>query len=268
MTDTAAPFCVLAVDLDDTLLRSDRTISPRTVESLRRWRDAGHHLVVATGRPTRSIAESLPADLVHVPWITYNGAHIYLDGECIYQNLIPAEATRSIVELVLDALPSCTLGLEIDNVLYLNREMNRPSPYEVADLLSVAAQPCSKILFFHQDFSVLDPILTQLPPVARAMLSVKYNLVQILALEADKAEALRHLVARWGCSMDQVVAFGDDVNDVDMVREAGLGVAVANAVPEVLAVAKRVTLSNDEDGVAVVVDELLAADAPRPVTSP
>ncbi len=258
MAINIAPFCVLAVDLDDTLLRSDRTVSPRTVASLRRWQDAGHQIVIATGRPTRSIAESLPPDLAHVPWITYNGAHIYLDGECIYHNLIPADATRTIVELVLDALPSCTLGLEVDNVLYLNRAINRPSPYEVADLMTVAVQPAAKILFFHEDFSMLDPILAQLPPGTRAMLSIKYNLVQILAADADKAEALRHLVALWGHTLADVVAFGDDVNDVDMVRDSGLGVAVANAVPEVLAVAKRVTHSNDEDGVAVVVDELLA----------
>jgi Cof subfamily protein (haloacid dehalogenase superfamily) len=254
---TRAPFCVLAIDLDDTLLRSDHTISPRTLASLRRWQDAGHHIVIATGRPTRSIAESLPADLARVPWITYNGAHIYLDGECVYHNLIPADATHTIVEAILTALPDCTLGLEIDDVLYLNRTIDRPSPFEVADLLTVAVQPASKILFFHQDFSVLDSLLKELPPVARAMLSVKYNLVQILAAQADKAEALRHLVAQWGCTLAEVVAFGDDVNDVDMVRDSGLGVAVANAVPEVLAVANRITLSNDEDGVALVIDELL-----------
>jgi hydroxymethylpyrimidine pyrophosphatase-like HAD family hydrolase len=57
--------------------------------------------------------------------------------------------------------------------------------------------------------------------------------------------------------MCQVVAFGDDVNDVEMVRRAGLGVAVENAIPAVKAVARQVTRSNDEDGVALVLEELL-----------
>jgi Cof subfamily protein (haloacid dehalogenase superfamily) len=251
------PRCILAVDMDDTLLRSDHTISPRTLDSLRRWRAAGHAVVIATGRPTRSIAAHLPAELHAVPWISYNGATVVQNGACLYENLISVAATRAIVDLMARELPACTLGLEIDNTLYLNRPMQRTSPYQVADLAAVATRPAAKILFFHDDFAALAPFLDALPLGTRAMLSAKYNLVQILADSADKADALRFLVAHMGSSMDRVVAFGDDVNDVDMVAAAGLGVAVANAVAEVLAVADRITLANDEDGVALVLEELL-----------
>ncbi|RIK38376.1 MAG: hypothetical protein DCC57_20950 [Chloroflexi bacterium] len=96
-----------------------------------------------------------------------------------------------------------------------------------------------------------------MPAGARALLSDKYSLVQILAASADKAEALRFVVERWQLDMSQVAAFGDDVNDVEMVRNAGLGVAVENAIPAVKAVANRVTRSNDEDGVALILAELL-----------
>jgi hydroxymethylpyrimidine pyrophosphatase-like HAD family hydrolase len=89
------------------------------------------------------------------------------------------------------------------------------------------------------------------------MLSDKYNLVQILAANADKTHALRHLIDHLGLEMAQVVAIGDDINDVEMIRDSGLGIAVANAIPAVKAVAQRVTLSNDEDGVAVAIEELL-----------
>ena len=74
---------------------------------------------------------------------------------------------------------------------------------------------------------------------------------------ASKAAALGWLLDRWGLSQEDVVAFGDDVNDVEMVAEAGLGVAMANAVPEVKAAADRITVSNEEDGVAVVLEEFL-----------
>jgi 5-amino-6-(5-phospho-D-ribitylamino)uracil phosphatase len=258
------PNRILALDLDDTLLRSDATISSRTLQSLDRWRDAGHAIVIATGRPTRSIAEVLPPELHSVPWITYNGAYIYLEGECIYQNLIPPAATHSIIALVKEALPECALGIEIDNTLFLNRTISRTSPYSVVDLVTVAHQPAAKILFFHQEFSTLQSILSALPSDTRAMLSDKYNLVQILSASADKTHALRYLLDHLGLEMAHVVAIGDDINDVDMIRDSGLGVAVANAIPAVKAVAKRMTLSNDEDGVALVIEELLQEQVAAP----
>lgn len=251
---------VIALDLDDTLLRGDGTVSSRTIATLRRWAQAGHRLVIATGRPPRSIAPALPAELLDLPRIAYNGAEVYVDGVKIYENLISTTTTRAIVAMVLEALPDCALGLEIDDVLYLNRPIRRTAPYEIADLPTVATRPAAKILFFHQDFEALLPLLDALPGAARAMLSVKYDLVQILAASADKADALRVLVARWGLGMERVIAFGDDINDVDMVAASGVGVAVANAVPEVKAVADRVTLSNDEDGVAVCLEEFERGD--------
>lgn len=251
------PKRILVLDLDDTLLRSDGTISERTLDSLNRWRDAGHAIIIATGRPTRSIAAVLPPDLHTVPWITYNGAYVYLDGQCIYENLISPEATHTIIALVNESLPECALGLEINDTLFINRTIPRTTPYQVVDLVTVAHQPAAKILFFHQEFSTLETVLSALPVDTRAMLSDKYNLVQVLAATADKTHALRFLIEHMGRDMAHVVAIGDDINDVDMIRDAGLGVAVANAIPAVKAVAKRVTESNDEDGVALVIEEIL-----------
>jgi Cof subfamily protein (haloacid dehalogenase superfamily) len=257
------PYRLLALDMDDTLLRTDGTISQRTLAALDSWREAGNTIVIATGRPTRSIATVLPESLHSVPWITYNGAYIFLKGECIYENLIAPADTHAIIDLVKEALPDCALGLEIDNTLFLNRTINRTSPYEVVDLVSVAHQPAAKILFFHQEFGTLENVLSLLPTDTRAMLSDKYNLVQILAATADKTHALRYLITQLGLEMAQVVAIGDDINDVDMIRDSGLGVAVENAIPAVKAVAKRLTATNDEEGVALVIEELLQGHFPQ-----
>jgi len=251
------PHRLLALDLDDTLLRSDGTISERTLNALVAWSNSGNAIVIATGRPTRSIGHVLPELLQSVPWISYNGAYVFVNGHCIYENLIAPAATHSIIGLVAETLPECAVGLEIDNTLFLNRTINRTSPYEVVDLLTVAHQPAAKILFFHQEFTAMEGIIRLLPGGTRAMVSEKYNLVQILADNADKTHALRYLVTHLGMEMADVIAIGDDINDVDMIRDAGLGIAVANAVPAVIAVAKRITLSNDEEGVAVIIEELL-----------
>lgn len=262
---------VLAVDLDDTLLRSDGTISPAALGTLIMWRQAGHHVVVATGRPPRAVGKALPPLLQDVPWICYNGAEVRQMGKTVFVDRIPAADVRTILEQAATSVQGYATGVEIDDLLYLNRlQPGRRNVEYVEDILTVAHRDAAKILFFAEarrhldrggqdDFSTLRPLLDSLPAGARPMLSTRYNLVQILSSSADKAVALRRLVDEWGLSMDDVVAIGDDVNDVEMVREAGLGVAVGNAVDEVMAVAKRVTASNDEDGVAQMLEELLRA---------
>ena len=248
---------VVAVDLDDTIVRSDGTISDRTLAALRCWEERGRHVVIATGRPPRS-TRLIPDKLHHLPWICYNGAVIHLGEEVLYEDYFAAEDTRRIVEAILAAAPSCRLGVEIGDVLYLNQPTERPGTFHVADLLDVAEQPAAKVLLSMEQFQALEPVLETLPESARVLLSDKYNLAQIMPYTSSKERALHHLVENWGLSMENVAAFGDDTNDVEMVRGARLGVAMENAVPEVKAVADRITASNDEDGVAMVVEELLA----------
>jgi len=263
---------VIALDLDETLLRTDKSLSQRTLDLLQAWREQGNEIVVATARPPRSVAGVLPDLLQDVPWVCYNGAEVQQNGRTIFVDLMPAESARHLVDWGLETLPSWRTGVEIDNMLYVNRAFDRPRQYVLAsDLSSVIRQPAAKVLFFDpardyapvpqagdDPFAPLRPLLSAMPPATRPMLSQKYRLAQFLSVTADKAVALRFVVEGLGLGMAQVIAFGDDVNDVRMLKEAGLGVAVANAAPEVLAAADRVTASNDEDGVALVLEELLA----------
>jgi 5-amino-6-(5-phospho-D-ribitylamino)uracil phosphatase len=249
---------IAAIDLDDTALRSDKQMSPRVLTALRAWQAVGNRLIIATGRPPRAM-QSLPPELHEVPWICYNGAEIHSQGAIIYHDLIPALAAQEIVAQVGYNLPAATIGLEIDGELHLNREMVRPMPYRVTDLRTLAHRATAKILVWHDPVEELLPHIAALPHQARLLYSEKYKFVQILAQQADKATALRFLVEQWGATLGNVVAFGDDTNDVEMVRQSGLGVAMANAVAEVKAVARRHVPTNDEDGVACLLEELLAA---------
>ncbi|MBX3010346.1 MAG: HAD family phosphatase [Caldilineaceae bacterium] len=248
---------IAAVDLDDTLLRSDGTLSPQTLTMIERWQRAGRRIVIATGRPPRSIGRSLPDELQSVPWVCYNGAEIRLENQPIYQNLVPAEDVYTILNQIREATPDLLVGVEVDDVLYLNRTANRTTPYQVADLFSLA-QPAAKVLLFSENAEALARLTFAVPPSARILYSARYpHFIQIIGCRTDKAEALRALVSEWNMQMSDVVAFGDDTNDVDMVRLSGLGVAVANAVDEVKTVADCVTASNNEDGVALVLARLL-----------
>lgn len=258
----SSQWIVAAIDLDDTLLRRDGTISARNVAALNRWLASGRQIVIATGRPHRSVGGCLPPGLHETPLICYNGAEIHINGLKVYENLIPPDAVRTIVEQVMAADPASTIGLEVNGELHLNRVMPaRTTPYQVADLLEVARHSSAKVLVFSDQLETLLPVWGTLPKTARTLLSAKYRFAQILAASADKAEALRVLTAEWGVTLDHVVAFGDDTNDVDMIRASGYGVAMANAVDEVIAVADYVTAHHEEDGVALVLERLLAEDA-------
>jgi Cof subfamily protein (haloacid dehalogenase superfamily) len=247
---------VVAVDLDDTIVRSDGTISDRTLDALHAWENAGKRVVIATGRPPR-MTRKIPDKLHHLPWICYNGAVIHQGEEVLYEDLISSEDTYRIVESILRANPDVRVGLEIGDILYINQPLDRIGAKHIADLLEVANQPAAKVILTLEHYQAVEPLLEVLPQSARVLLSEKYNLAQIMPVATSKERALRHLMAHWDLSMENVVAFGDDTNDVEMVAEAGIGVAMDNAVPEVKAVADRITASNDEDGVALVLEELL-----------
>lgn len=263
-------YSVLAVDLDDTLLADAKTISRRNRDALAAWRGSGRRIVVATGRPPRA-TRTVATDLVDLPMICYNGAWIEQQNKVLFQSAIPVDDARRVVAAIQSAAPECRLGVEIADQLYLNHEVEWPGVCLVRDVLAHTDRPVAKILASLAELdaacqpsdgqvnsaSPSETLLRTLPPSARALVSPKYDLVQVIPHSASKAAALRWLLERWGLSIDEVIAFGDDVNDVEMIAEAGLGVAMANAVPEVKAVADRITTSNLEDGVAAVLEELL-----------
>ena len=264
-------YSVLAVDLDETLLADYRSVSPRTVAALDAWQASGRRIVIATGRPPRS-TRMIPSFLHDFVWICYNGAWIELQGNVLYQTAIPVEDAREIVARIQSTAPDCRLGVEMAGELYTNREGAWTGPHVVSDVLAHTDRPAFKILTSLEELDAgqagsvngqvtgekpSEMLLRELPATARVLVSPKYDLVQLIPYGASKAAALRWLLERWGVGMDEVISFGDDVNDVEMVAEAGLGVAMANAVPEVRAAADRVTVSNEEDGVAVVLEEFL-----------
>ncbi len=265
-------YSVLAIDLDETLLADDKTVSPRTMAALGEWHASGRRIVIATGRPPRS-TRIIPSILHDFPWICYNGAWIELQNNVLFQTAIPVEDARRIVATIQTAAPDCRLGVEIADQLYINREVEWPGAHLVSDVLAHTDRPVAKILTSLAELDAAQPrssngqemgarpsesLLSELPSTSRALISPKYDLVQVIPHGASKAAALHWLLELWGLSQDDVIAFGDDVNDVEMVAEAGLGVAMANAVPEVKAVADRITASNEEDGVAVVLEEFVA----------
>jgi Cof subfamily protein (haloacid dehalogenase superfamily) len=250
---------ILALDLDDTLLRSDKTVSPRSVDALRRWLSAGHEVIVATGRPPRWIPDVLPPELHGAPRVAYNGAHVIVDGAVVYRNEISPSDVRTVVEWTQRAYPHWCVGLEIEDELFVNRETPKAGHYTVTDLAPLCERPAAKIIFlFPGEREDVGPLVAALPSTTRALITPKFSLVQLCGHTTDKADALAHLLAQRGLGFDSLAAIGDDVNDTQMLQRAGIGIAVDNALPEVKAAADWITAAANDDGVALAIDRLLA----------
>ena len=259
-------IAVVAVDLDGTLLRSDGTVSARTIAALRRCRDSGIKTVIATGRRRRSAAAVLPKEVESEAWVCHSGAEVYTDDRCIFREPLSPELARQIARWIEANHPDCTLSVEVDGELLANRALGGPLDYRLARLSEAISEPPANVVVESARANDLCSIDANLPPGCKMLVTDDGRFGLIMASTVSKAAALRHLVDEWGLSLAQVIAFGNDTNDIEFIAECGIGVAMGNAIPEAKRVADLVTLSNDEDGIAEVLEALLedrARWAPR-----
>lgn len=254
---------LVAMDLDDTLLRDDFTLSPRVVKAVREAQARGVKMTIATGRTPVSVrpyAEQLGLDL---PVITYHGAMIQkvLKGEVLFRRVIPSAVTAEIVREVIRRGIYTQIHLR-DRVITSkfsdwSREYRRIAsvPIEEADLAQLLRQEpegVEKILIMDEE-ETLDQLVSILEEdYGRDVhfTKSKPSFLEVVEKSVNKGAALAALAEGWGIAQSEVMAIGDSYNDIEMLRYAGLGVAMGNARSEIQACADVVTLSNEEDGVA------------------
>lgn len=250
-------YRVVAVDLDGTMLRSDSTMSPRTISVLNKCALNGAKVVVATGRAPCTAALVIPPDFPQAAWAYFNGSEVYENGRRIAQNALKPGLAKEIVQAILTISPKTLVYAGIGDQLYANQPMNSTVPHFIVDLCAVMDKPVAKVAFDRSRIEDVDMLRSSLPSGCRLIITSGARLGEIMTTTATKAWALEFLVGRWGLSMSDVIAFGDETNDVEMIQKAGFGVAMANAHPEVLAVADKIAPLNDQDGVAQILESLL-----------
>ncbi|MFG2573607.1 Cof-type HAD-IIB family hydrolase [Streptomyces sp. NPDC048481] len=276
----ALPPRLIATDLDGTLLRDDKSVSDRTVAALAAAEEAGIEVFFVTGRPARWM--DVVSDHVHGHGLAIcgNGAAVVdlHGGPGAHRFVKVRELARDnaldAVRLLREAAPGTMYAIEQTYGFYQEPEypkMHMEVPDHLApaeDLLAPDApgadEPVLKILAFHP---TLDPdaFLT----LARLAIGDRANvtrsspsaLLEISGPEVSKASTLALCCAERGISHEEVVAFGDMPNDVEMLTWAGRSYAMGNAHPDVLAAASGRTAANNEDGVALVIERLLTERA-------
>jgi Cof subfamily protein (haloacid dehalogenase superfamily) len=260
---------LIATDLDGTLVRSDgRTISDRTRDALAAAEAAGLIVVLVTGRPPRWMDEVAEITGHTGLAICANGALLYdLHTDSVVDSrLLAPDTLRAVVACLRAEIPDLRFGVEYGMTFahepgYRHGWAIGPPQARVGPVDAIIDQAAAKLLARHP---TLDPdellrrAVTALGENATVTHSSDYGLLEISAYGVTKASALAELAAQHGVAAAEVIAFGDMPNDLAMLAWAGRAVAVANAHPQVLTAADEVTGSNDEDGVAQVVERLVA----------
>jgi HAD superfamily hydrolase (TIGR01484 family) len=255
------PPALVATDLDGTLLGSDGKVSGRTSAAIAAVEAAGATFVMVTGRPPRWMAEVSEQAGHHGLAICANGAILYdLHTEQVLSaSLLEQEAARELIGGLRAVLPGIVFAVERADLTFglepgYRLRMERPDA-DRAVAEELVSGGVVKLLA-RVDGMGSDDLLAAATAVGGATFthSSSDGLVEISAAGVTKASGLAALAHERGITAGQVVAFGDMPNDLPLLAWAGCGVAVANAHPSVLAAADEVTLSNDEDGVAVVLE--------------
>lgn len=263
---------LVATDLDGTLLRSDRTISARTRQAVADVERAGIGFVLVTGRPPRWLAP-IKDQIDHRGVAICANGGLVLDlatDEIVQFDVFDEEVGMEVVTALRALLPGLAVGVEwVDGFANDPRYPRGLRASEVvpgmahdaptdADLF---ARPVVKILARIADGRV-EEILPQAMEAVGERATLTWSdlgLLEITAAGVTKASALQRYVHSRGVDAAEVIAFGDMPNDLPMLQWAGYGVAVANAHPSVREIADEVTGSNDEDGVAQVIERVVQA---------
>jgi hypothetical protein len=255
---------LIALDIDGTLLNSKLHILPSTLDTLLKASQKGHHIVLASSRPPKSvaaIAEEL--NLASNVSISLGGAYVFDKDEVLLEHPLPECAAISVIELARDRTLHISLysGQEWwvesdDQWAKLESKVVSFGPHVTPDLID-RAHAVHKLLIMgeHENILRFQQELQQSQWPLDAVLS-KPVYCEVNATGVSKAEAIEEVAKHFGLGLQDTIAFGDGENDLSMIRSAGVGVAMGNAMPSVKAVAKIVTKSNDEDGIALALRDL------------
>lgn len=258
----AGMFDLVALDVDGTLLRSDKRMGVATINAIQKAVRQGVRVVLASARPPRSTREIHNLLKLDTWLINYNGAliHDVQRKRHVFHQPLEPELAQRVVKTARKADPKVVVSLEILDKWYtdhldesLPTETSRSFvPDFIGPLSAFLHVPVTKVMLLAPP-ARLRKIRTAIDAKLAGEVAVTVSdahLIQVIHPEVNKGVALARVAEAYGVPRDRVMAIGDAPNDVGMLQWAGLGVAVGNAWPAVRDAADVTVSSNDDDGVA------------------
>jgi Cof subfamily protein (haloacid dehalogenase superfamily) len=267
-------YKMIVLDLDGTLTNSEKKITSKTKEALFRAMEKGVKVVLASGRPTYGIvpiAKELELDQRGGYILSFNGARItdYSNGDVIYQNTIPQHFIPTLISMAkeyhIDYLTYDERGETIitnnpDNIYAeVEAKINRMPLQYVPKMDEAITYPINKMIMLGSGMYLhtIEPRLQRDMEGALSVYRSEPFFLEVMPMGVDKAKSLERLLNHLGMKREEMICIGDGFNDLTMIEYAGLGVAMANAQDAVKEKADYITLSNDEDGVAHVIEKFI-----------
>lgn len=250
---------MIVLDLDGTTLRNDKTVPTNTINTLIKEKTKGNDIIFATARPPRDAYKYVPEQLKDNPIICYNGAAIVSSDnlEMIYDKQITREDVLKILDVCNDYGYN-QISLEINDTLYSNFDT---TPFfgnaknEIRDLRQMGYDSVFKLIICSEK-PIDENILLKLPNTTKGIITDKKILCQIMSSEASKWTAISNLANKMNIKTENIIAFGDDTNDIEMIKNAGIGVAMGNADEQLKSIADFITDTNQNDGVAKFLEKM------------
>lgn len=261
-------YKLIATDMDGTLLTSKDEISHETICAIKAAIDKGVVFTLSTGRPLQGVKKYIAQLGLDCPVITYNGAVIAHSktGEILFsQNMDVAEAEKVYAKAVEKGVMFIVWS---QNKLYASEISDKTHFYEgitntTAELLTdfnrVLQQGITKMLWYDNP-EVLEQYISQLKDENfqhTTFTKSRAYFLEFFSNKVSKAVAMEKLGEYYGIKQEEMIAIGDQTNDLPMIEYAGLGVAMANAVDKVKEAADYITLSNNDAGVAHTINKFI-----------
>jgi Cof subfamily protein (haloacid dehalogenase superfamily) len=264
-------FKLIASDLDGTLLNKACQITERTKNAIRQAQARGVIFTLATGRMYRSARPFAQELEIDVPLITYEGALVKTSQtkKVLYYRPLAAALAKEIVAIGEEN--DLNINVYINDELYVSRVTEEIRKYcrvvqvpyiQVEDWSLVLEREPTKVLFMGEG-EKLDQLWGKTREYFGDQVYITKSGLSFLEFthpQATKGHGLKFLAREFGIKKEEIMAFGDNFNDLELLRAAGLGVAMANAREELKQVADYVTGSNEEDGVAEAIEKFVLVD--------
>jgi Cof subfamily protein (haloacid dehalogenase superfamily) len=242
------------------LLRSDRSISERTLQVIGEAKAKGVRVTIATGRMFVTSVQYAKEIGVDIPFVVSQGAMIRtIDGDIVTHKPLPPEMARQVVGYGLEH--NHQVNVYVNDRLFVQRAGNiirdylSKYPYSctVCDLLELLEDVAPTKVLFLEDPETMPALRADLDRRFGGMVHMALSdpgFLEINKKNVTKWESLKEIGGYYGIEGDEIMAIGDSLNDLEMVRDAGWGVAMGNAMDEVKQSARLLTETNDQDGVA------------------
>ncbi|MFC7685651.1 Cof-type HAD-IIB family hydrolase [Ureibacillus sp. GCM10028918] len=262
---------LIVLDLDGTLLTDEKKISDKTKMTLFKAREAGHQVMIATGRPFRASQLYYNELMLTTPIVNFNGALVHHPTNNAWK-MIHSPIDLSVVHDVVDSVDKYqyeNLIAEVLDDVFIHNEDNRMmdifnmgDPRVTIGNLRGSLNEDPTSLLIHAEEANVPIIRDHLESVHAELIEHRrwgapFHIVEIVKKGLNKAVGISHIAKDLNIPRDRIIAFGDEDNDLEMLEYAGLGVAMSNGIDELKNIANEITLSNNEDGIAKFLIERL-----------